>query len=268
MNIKKVYLGTDIEGVAGVVGFAEQAYRTGKYYEQAKLLLTGEINAAIEGLLEEGVEDILVMDGHGDGIHFESLHPAARLLHGRPLASRSARRDPIIAEYDVGMMIGQHAMCGVSDGNLNHTQSSREIEHYKLNGREIGETAQWALYHGALGLPVIFLSGDEAACREARELIPGITTAAVKVGLSRECAISLSIRQAHDLIRQNVRAAIRKQCENPIPPLTWTGPYLIEKRYLFTNSVDAYESHAFLHKIVDSKTVQLKANDIQDIIYA
>ncbi len=268
MSIKKVLVGTDLEGVAGVVGFADQAWGAGKYYEQARLLLTGEINAAVEGLLEEGVEDILVTDGHGSGgVHYESLHPAAKLMHGRPLAARTVR-DQIISAYDVGIMIGQHAMCGVPDGNLNHTQESRRIEYYKLNGREIGETAQWSLYHGAMGIPVIFLSGDEAACREARELIPGIAAASVKIGLSRESAISLSIRHSRDLIRQNVRSAIRKQRETPIPPLSWPGPYILEKRYLFTNSVDCYEGHKFLHKIVDSKTVQLKSDDIKDIIYA
>ncbi len=267
-TIKKVFIGTDIEGVAGVVSFDEQADANGKYYEQARKLLTGEINAAVDGLLAEGVEDILVIDGHGPGaVHYETLHPAARLIHGRPLASRKVR-DPIASAYDATVLIGQHAMCGVVDGTLNHTQSSRGIEYYKLNGREIGETAQWALYNGALGLPLIFLSGDEAACREARELIPGITTAAVKVGLSRESAISLSIQKSHELIRTSIGEAIRKQREKPIPPLTWPGPYLLEKRGLFTTLAQGYENHPLLHKIIDGKTIQLKSDNIQDIIYA
>ena len=42
MTIKKVYIGTDLEGVAGVVSFTEQGYADGKYYEQAKRLLTAE----------------------------------------------------------------------------------------------------------------------------------------------------------------------------------------------------------------------------------
>lgn len=268
MDIRKVYIGTDLEGVAGVVSFEGQAYSTGKYNEQAKILLTGELNAAVEGLLEEGVEDILVMDGHGDGgVHYETLHPAAKLMHGRPLASRTVR-DPIISAYDATVLIGQHAMCGVPDGNLNHTQSSKFIEYYRLNGREIGEAAQWALYYGALDLPLIFLSGDEAACREAKGLIPEITTAAVKIGLSRESAISLSIRSAHDLIRQKIRLSVKRQRETPIAPLSWPGPYVLEKRFLFSNGVDAYSGHHLLHKIIDSKTVQLKSEQIQDIIYA
>ena len=59
MTIKKVIACTDLEGVAGVVSFEQQAFPDGKYYEQAKLLLTAELNAAVEGLLEEGVEEIL-----------------------------------------------------------------------------------------------------------------------------------------------------------------------------------------------------------------
>jgi len=267
MSIKKVYIGTDLEGVAGVVDFETQAYDTGKYYEQAKLLLTAEINAAVEGLLEQGVEDILVSDGHGPGaVHFETLHPEAKLLHGRPCAPRSVR-DPIVAQYDAAMMIGQHAMCGVADGNLNHAQSSRDIEYYKLNGKFIGEIAQFALYQGALGLPLIFLSGDEAACREVRELIPEITTAAVKTGLSRLSAISLSTQKAHEIIKAGIIKAIRKQDSDPIPPLVRQGPFVLEKRFLFTETAQGAAGSPNA-KLIEAKTVQLKADNIKDIIYA
>lgn len=268
MAIRKIFIGTDIEGVAGVVSFTDQAYADGKYYEQAKRLLTGEINAAIEGLLEAGVEDILISNGHGPGaVHYETLHPQAKLIHGRPGASHSVR-DPIVTQYDAAIMIGQHAMCGTADGNMNHTQSSGSIEYYKLNGQEIGETAQFALYQGALGLPLIFLSGDHAACNEAAELIAGITTAAVKQGLSRSAAISLAAPKAHEFIRKGAKLAVEKQNKTPIPPLVWPGPYLLEKRFLFTNTAEGYQGHRLLHKILDSKTVQLKSDTIQDIIYA
>jgi len=50
--------------------------------------------------------------------------------------------------YDAAMMIGQHAMCGVETGNLNHTQCQATIEYYKLNGRLIGEIAQATLLCG------------------------------------------------------------------------------------------------------------------------
>jgi D-amino peptidase len=262
----KAVMMTDLEGVAGVVSFADQGYSDGKYYEAAKKLLTAEVNAAVEGLLAAGVEDVLVIDGHGPGgIYFEDLHPAAKLMHGRPLAPASVR-DPIIAGYDVGVLIGQHAMAGVVNGNLAHTQSSRAIDSYTLNGQPIGELAQFALYCGGLGLPTIFVSGDDATCREAEALIPGITTVAVKQGLSRDSAISLAAPEARRLIREGIQRAVEQQHANPLPPLRWEAPYVLEKRYFHTDDADAAASRPGVER-VDSQTVRLYSEDILDIIY-
>ncbi len=257
---------TDLEGVAGVVSFEDQAYADGKYYEAAKRLLTAEVNAAVEGALAAGAEEVLVIDGHGaGGICFEELHPKARLLHGRPLAPPSVLRE-VYAGYDVAAIVGQHAMAGVADGNLNHTQSSRTIDYYKLNGRPIGEIAQCALYFGALGLPLIFLSGDEAACREAEELIPGITTVAVKKGLSRCSAISLSAAEARRRIREGMALALRRQQEEPLPPLRWEGPFVLEKRFFHTHVADRAASQPGVER-VDAQTVRLRGDDILELIY-
>ncbi len=258
----KVFLCTDLEGVAGVVTFEEQSRPTGKYYEAAKKLLTAEVSAAVDGLLAEGADDVLVWDAHGSGgIVYEELHPAAKLMHGRPWAPRAVLAE-VIRTYDVCMMIGQHAMAGAQRGNLNHTQNSRNIEYYKLNGKPIGEIAQFALFCGALGLPMIYLTGDEAACKEAEELIPGITTAAVKQGLARNCAISLPAVEARRRICEAAKEAIRRQQETPIAPLVWAGPFVLEKRFFHTDVADRAGGER-----VDSQTVRYRADDILDIIY-
>jgi len=262
----KVFVGTDLEGVAGVVSFEKQCYADGKYYEAARRLQTAEINAAVDGMIQMAVEDILISDGHGPGaVLFEELHPAAKLLHGRPAAPRPVR-DEVIGTYDACMMLGQHAMAGTPDGNLNHTQSSRAVDSYRLNGRGIGEIAQFALYHGALGLQMIFLSGDEAACREARELIPSVTTVSVKKGLGRSCAVSLSAQKARELIRAGVIEAIRKQQKDPIAPLVWDGPYVLEKRFFHTDVAAAAASAPDAER-VDSQIVRFRSDDIREIIY-
>jgi D-amino peptidase len=263
----KVIIGTDLEGVAGVVSFKLQTYEDTKYYEAAKKLLTAEVNAAVEALVGLGVDDILVEDGHGcGGIAFEDLHPAAKLLHGVPRGTPEVHLEAV-QPYDVVMIVGQHAMAGVATGNMNHTQSSLSIDYYKLNGRPIGELAQYALYHGALGQPLIFVSGDEAACAEAEELLPGITTAAVKKGLGRNCAISLSATASRRRIREAVALAVKRQVESPQPPFTLPGPYMLEKRYFHTDVADAAAQHRLAER-VDSQTVRLYSDDILDVIYA
>ena len=262
----KVFMVTDMEGVAGVVSFTQQSYPDGKYYEQAKKLETAEVNAAVDGLLDAGVDEILVWDGHGaGGISFEDLHPAAKLLHGRPTPPWS-RLNEVIAQYDVCVMVGQHARAGVATGNQNHTQSSQTVDYYKLNGKYIGEIGQIALYFGAFGLPLIFLSGEEDACREAEDLVPGMTTVAVKQGLGRGSAISLSAQEARRLIRLGIKTAIDKQRADPIPPLVWDGPFVLEKRYFHTDTADGASSQPNVER-VDSQTVRLHSDDSRQIIY-
>ncbi len=263
----KILVCTDIEGVSGVVSFTEQADASGKYYEQAKKLLTAEINAAVEGMLEEKIEEIMVIDGHGaGGIVFEDLHPGAKLFHGRPWAW-AIFCDELVKTFDAAIMIGQHAMAGAQRGNLNHTQDSRSIEYYKLNGKPIGEIAQFALMCGAYNVPMIFLSGDDVACRETQDLIPGITAAAVKIGMSRTSAISYPPTEAHRRIREGIKVAIRQHRKKPIPPLQWKGPYVLEKKFFHTGNVDHYAKNP-MARIIDPQILQLHSENILDIIYA
>ncbi len=75
-----------------------------------------------------GAEEVLVIDGHGPGgIRFGGPAPAGKATHGRPLALQ-ALRESLREQYDVSVIIGQHAMAGVADGDLAHTQSSRAID--------------------------------------------------------------------------------------------------------------------------------------------
>ncbi len=263
--MKSVYIMTDLEGVAGVVSFEEQAYSQGRYYEQAMQLLTAEVNASVEGLLEAGVERIVVADGHGPGaICYEQLHEKAELIHGRPITAEQMRKPA--EDCDAGIIIGQHAMAGTADGNLNHTQNSREIEYIKLNKEPIGEIAQFALELGAIGLPLIFVSGDDAACLEAQKLIPDITTACVKKGLGRNTAISLSAVKSRRRIHDGVVEAVKKHEKKPISPLKVPGPYVLEKRFFHTGLADQAASEPGVERL-DAQTVRFCGESITDVLY-
>ena len=260
----KVFIMTDLEAVAGVSSFLEHTYPDAKYYDECKKLLTAEVNAAVDGLLEAGAEDVLVLDGHGPGgMWFQDLHLEARLIHGRPL-------DPkwidLLEDRDVAIFIGQHAMAGVQDGNLNHTMSSLNVDYYKLNGELIGEIAHFALLAGSYGVPTIYLSGDEAACREIEELIPGVTTTAVKQGLSRNSTISVSAARAHQLIRDGVKQAVANHAKDPVAPLVWDGPFELDKRFFQSDMADDYAKRRGIER-VDSQTIRIRSDDIRDVLY-
>lgn len=263
--IKTVYMMTDLEGVAGVVSFEPQAYPTGRYYDNARRLLTAEINASIEGLLAEGVERVIVADGHGHGgVVYEELHEAAELIHGRPITAFQLLASA--EECDAAIMVGQHARSGVPTANQNHTSSEHTVDWKKLNGEPIGEIALFSLYVGCFDVPMIFLSGDEDACAEAEALIPNITTAAVKRGLGRNCARSLSAARARQKIREGVREAIRRQDSKPVASLTRSPPYALEVRVFHTDTADAVESSCSAER-VDGQTVRLRGDDLRQLLY-
>ena len=93
---KKVFMITDMEGVSGIFDSDLQClpYKSPRWEESHKLL-TGEVNAAVEGLLGGGAADVVVWDGHDSGraLSVLDIHPKARLLTGRPIA-RTLELDP------------------------------------------------------------------------------------------------------------------------------------------------------------------------------
>jgi len=260
-----VFMLTDLEGVAGVVAFEEQTYPTGKYYDDAKRLLTAEVNAAVDGLMAAGVEEVIVCDGHGPGaICFEDLHPQAKLLHGRPITT--SQMLAAVSRCDAGVIVGQHAMAGVQDSNLSHTFNSRAIAWKKINGELFGEIAAFAIYAGTFGVPVIALTGEHAACREIDALIPNVKTVNVKEALGRTCAISISAMESRRLIREGMEAAVRQHQQTPVAPIKREGPFVVQTCYYTTELADRQASMPGYERI-DPLTVQFVTDDAREAAY-
>lgn len=174
----KIYIMTDLEGVAGVLDFENWCTPSSRYYETAKEFLTMEVNAAVNGFLEGGAKEIVVADGHGyGGLNVKLLDPRAKLMRGWPTGY------PLLLDksYDAVAWIGQHAKAGTEFAHLAHTQCFNYVD-LSVNSLSIGEFGQVAMCAGELGIPCIFGSGDEAFVKEAKMLFPGIETVSVKTG--------------------------------------------------------------------------------------
>ncbi len=55
---------TDVEGCAGILNFNDWCAPGGRYYEKGKAILTGEVNAAVQGFFAGGATEVVVFDGH------------------------------------------------------------------------------------------------------------------------------------------------------------------------------------------------------------
>jgi D-amino peptidase len=228
-SVRSVYIFTDLEGVAGIDDWdprgKDYAAEAKGVYERSEMqrLLTGEVNAAAQGLFAAGVEEVLVCDGHGAGrtILVEELIPGVTIARG---SERPNWLLGISPRFGALVQVGMHAMAGTPGACLCHTQSRGYT--YRINGREFGEMEQAALLAGELGIPWIFTSGDSHACQEAERWVPGMVSAPVKTGLSINCAIHLAPVDARKVIQERVQEAVVKAGE--IRPLTMPGPFVME----------------------------------------
>jgi D-amino peptidase len=263
----KIHMITDLEGAAMVFRFEQtRVSESTPAKQEAMRILTGEVNACIDGILDEDPDaDVLVWDGHGSGgIVYEQFHDRARLL---PHAKTPAPYG-LDETFDAVFFVGQHAMAGTAEAPLAHTYSSRTVEHYLLNGQPVGEFGMRAYMAGTLfGVPVAFLSGDDKAVLEAQALVPGLVGVATKQGTGLEAAVSLGVGRAQELIWQGARKAIKRVRKGEIAPVRLEPPYEWEVRVLEGQeaALEGYLRRPGAEKI-DARTAVIRTDDPRAVL--
>jgi len=256
---KKVFVVTDMEGVSGIFDTDLQCLPgQSPRFEESRKLLTGEINAAVDGLYDGGATDVIVWDGH-DGSRTLSvldIHPKARLLAGEPVSLIQE----LDASYGALIFIGQHAMAGAGKGILSHSYSSLGVQNMWVNGKAVGEIGSLVMLAGRSGIPAIMLSGDTAACREFHDLVPQGECAEVKSGVSRTAGYMLPHPTACALIRGKAKRAMERVGE--FQPYQMSGP--VELKVEFTTRGTREFSPREGVARVNERTWIFKGKDIVD----
>lgn len=223
----KIMIFTDMEGVAGNLNFNDWCRADGQFFAKGQRLLTGEVNAAIDGLSAGGAKELIVVDGHGPGgIDPEILDERAILVRGRGEYMWPWGLD---TSFDGLAIVGQHAKAGTPYSHMTHTQWFNYID-LSVNGISIGEYGQLALCAMELGVPTILACGELALTQEAELLTPGVITVSVKRGLlpdglddldaeaysrSKLSAEHQSPKRARMLIREGAIKAAEKLLQTP-----------------------------------------------------
>ena len=201
----KIYIHTDLEGISGIDSM-DMIERSGTRYRECCEHLMADLNAAIDGAFAGGATHVTVLDSHGGGNNFiRELLDSRAEYDTRPNRKWWGILDD---SYRGTFFIGAHAMAGTQNGFLDHTQSSQSWHDYSINGRKMGELAQWAVVAGNWGVPMLMVSGDEAACAEARNFFSPVETAAVKRGVGRNRAELVDPKEARARIREAARRAL------------------------------------------------------------
>jgi D-amino peptidase len=222
---KRVYISADMEGVAGVVT-GEQLGPSGFEYQRFREFMTQEVLAAIEGLREAGATAFVVSDSHGNGQNLlvEHMPPEARLVRSwpRPLMMMEG----IDGSFDAVVFLGYHAGSANPSGVRPHTMSSAKLTGVRINGVEVSEAAINAAIAGQFGVPVVMVTGDDAAVAETRGFLGEIEGVVVKNAIGFHSAISLSPAAARVLIRDRARVALQRASE--FQPYHFTTPVQLE----------------------------------------
>ncbi len=237
----KILIMSDLEGVAGVLDFENHTVPGGRYYDQARNLLTCEVNAAACGFFEAGAEQVDVYDGHGPGgLNAELLLPQIGFFHGVAAPIWPWQLDQ---GYTALAFVGQHAMSGTDYSHLTHTGSCN-IAQVSVNDINIGEYGQVALCAMELKIPTLLACGEEALKAEVELLTPGTEFCAVKKGLlpdpgygcdsalyrkSKLSAKHLAPLKAREVIKEAAYRALERYKTIPesfgYNPIFSSGPY-------------------------------------------
>jgi D-amino peptidase len=173
--------------------------------------MAGDMNACIEGCFAAGATEVVVRDHHSSGrnVDPEVIDKRAKLIQG---ATPDARFKGIEGA-DAIILLGHHAKALTPNGTLAHSYSSASIQGMWLNGRSVGEIGVDATIASEHKVPVVMVSGDDKACAEAEDWIPGVVACQVKTGTGPQSADVLPLKEARRLITEKTKAALAKRNE-------------------------------------------------------
>jgi D-amino peptidase len=247
----KIFIAVDLEGVAGYVQW-DQADR-----QRERDFVTGDANAAVAGAFDGGATEVVVSEAHGNmrNIIPEKLDPRATFISGQPKP-----QDHMVAiddTFQAAMLVGYHSKSGTLRGVMAHTYRGN-IFSLSFNGTEVGEIGTDAAIAGYYRVPVALVTGDDAACEEARSLLGNVQTVSVKEGISRYAAKCISVDESRRLIREGAKKAVSRVVG--ATPFTFNPPVQTTVTFIDPSYADAVSRLPSLTR-VDGRTVKFTGED-------
>lgn len=203
---RRVYISVDMEGISGISGNDQLAAGQSEY-GRSRTLMAEDANAAIRGAFAGGAAEVLVNDSHGGQRNLlpEDLDPRARLISHS--FKRHGMMEGLDDSFDAVIFIGYHAKAQAPRGLFAHTGSG-VVRDLRINGRSVGEGGMNAALAAWHGVPVVMVSGDDAAIEEMEGVIPGIRGVVVKRAINVRAVELVPLAAARQAIEDGAREAV------------------------------------------------------------
>lgn len=258
----KIYISADIEGVTGVVHWNETEKNLPDFNEFAPQM-TNEVLAACKGAMAAGAEDIWIKDAHDSArnIDINKLPKSVKLI-------REWSRHPFCMmqeldeTFEAAIMIGYHSAGSLGGNPLSHTLNNSKVSYIKINDEIASEFLINTYTASLVGVPVVFVSGDEELCQEVKKTNTNIKTAAVKKGVGNS-VISIHPELAASNIKSSIEKVLKedyKKCLVKLP-----DSFKVEIGYL--NHKYAYAASFYPGaKLISPMVVGFEADNYFDVL--
>ena len=254
----KVHISVDMEGVAGAVT-GSQLGPAGFEYGRFREFMTREALAAVTAAREAGATEIVVADAHGNGenLLIDQFPSDVRIVRSwpRPLGMQGGLDDT----FDAAILIGYHASTNSTEGVRAHTFSSATLTRVALNGVTMTEGSWGAAIAGHFGVPVVMISGDDAAIAEVRGVVGGIEGAETKRALGFHSAITITPEASYALIADKVKAGLARRAS--IEPYRVAGPVTVDVSFKHYQPVELL-AYLPMFERTDSHSIRFRARDM------
>jgi len=199
----------DMEGLAGQDDWKTYLFSHPEKYPEGQKMLAADLNAVIDGLFAGGATQVDVVDAHGSG----NPEPDVR----RDLLDQRAKQvvrdkafDPYVDltapnTYDAVVAVAMHAKTG-SRGFASHTITLGMD--MLLNGKSITESEIVAYSWGRVGVPLIFVSGDDRLQNDLK-VMPWLEYVVTKKATSSSTVELRNVDSVHAEMKEKAARAVR-----------------------------------------------------------
>lgn len=259
----RFFISADMEGTAGVTDFAE-CFLGNAEYPHAQNQMSQEVAAACRGALNAGAKEVMVKDSHGStrNVIAEYLPEEAKLTRHNP-GDLFPMMSGLQFGYDAAMMTGYHSGAGTDGNPICHTFST-QTENIILNGELMSEFTYNTYIAGYLKTPVVFISGDQAICSQAKLLVPGITSVATQEGHG---GATISIHPK--LAVKQIEEATCRACSGDFSGCFVEMPKRFTMTIHYRQHADAFCNSFYPGMVqIDAKRLQFSTDDYLEICRA
>jgi D-amino peptidase len=234
----KIFLSFDMEGVAGIVDWSQCRPTGGAAYETGCRLLLGEVNAAIDGAVAGGADEIVLNDSHGAMFNLdpEAIHQPATYLAGRHKPGYMMQN--LDDSFDAAFFVGYHGSISGEPSAMSHTYNPEVISAVTLGGVEVGESGINALAAHAAGVPIALISGDDVTIAEAQSFAADAVGVVTKHSVTRFAAHNLHPATSRELIAAGAARAVRAVANGEIPLPRIDFPATLEVHFATADMAD------------------------------